>query len=245
MLAGCLAVLALLLVIGIGATIFVLNSWRGWVSGGMRQGIDAVLVDAKMDEGERLEINAHVSELMDRFEREEVSLEELGRVTVALAEGPLLPAIIVGASHSMYFQDSAMTDEEKEMARLQLRRVAVGVHEKSINEEALREVLAPLEAQPGAESTIEIQLGEESTMRLRPPAEVTSEDRHAVIALATAKADEAGIEAAPDPIDPSDEIARTIAKTLGEDVSIWLPEASTEPDMDAEPQVDEEEAQDP
>jgi len=246
MLFGCLAVLGLIVVIGIIALVWVANSWRGWMAGGIEQTLTAVLTEAEMEEGERIEIMAHVETLMDRFRAEDVTLEELGRVVERLAESPLVPAALVMAFDELYVNGSELPEEEKAQARIELARLAQGLYEETIEPTAVQEVLEPISTTTPDHNDIDLDIdfGEEGKRieALRSADEVSLEDLRTVIAAAKAKADEAGVSETPIEIDLSDEVAVAIANALGEDPSLWLPPGA---DVITEPVVDDETVAEP
>lgn len=227
MLVGCLTVLGIVIVIVIIATVFVVRSYRGWISTGIEKSVDAALIEMQLEDGERGEIMSHVNTLMTRYESEEIGLEELGRVLESIAESPLLGAALIGGVDALYLSESTLSDEEKAEGRVQLARYAQGLREKSIDSESLEEVLASVSTTTPDEDDIQLQYEQgpmgSSRYALRSADEVSDDDLRAVFAEAKAKADEAEIEATPVPIDISDELGVAIANALGEDPSVWVP----------------------
>ncbi|MGV6815390.1 MAG: hypothetical protein ACWA5W_10355 [Phycisphaerales bacterium] len=222
-LVGCLVALGVAVILIIISTVFVMNSWRGWVSGGLKQGITAVLDDTDIEQGEKDEINAHITTLMTRFENKEVSIEDIGKVTVSIAQGPLLPAGIVAGSYEGYIADSELDDEAKADAKIQLARVAHGIYTETIEMDSLEDILEPLQAPvvSGGTGAIHIQT-DDFQINLKDPESVTVEDLTELIANARQAADEAEVPQTPPSIDLSDEVAIAIADALDEDLSLWL-----------------------
>lgn len=222
-LVGCLVALGIAVILIIISTIFVMNSWRGWVSGGLKQGITSVLDNTDIAQVEKDEINAHINTLMTRFENKEVSLEDIGKVTVSIAQGPLLPAGIVAGSYEGYFADSELDDEVKADAKIQLARVAHGIYTETIEMDSLEDILEPLQAPvvSGGTGAIHIQT-DDFQINLKDPESVSVEDLTELIANARQAADEAEVPETPPSIDLSDEVAIAIADALDEDLSLWL-----------------------
>ncbi len=253
MLVGCLTVLGIVILIVIIATVFVVRSYRGWISTGIEKSVDAALVEMQLEEGERGEIMGHVNTLMTRYESKEIGLEELGRVLESIAESPLLGAALIGGVDALYLSESTLSDEEKAEGRVQLARYAQGLRAKSIDSETLEEVLASVSTTTPDENDIQLQYEQgpmgSSRFALRSADEVSDDDLRAVFAEARAKADEAEIEAVPEEIDISDTLGVAIANALGEDPSAWVPGYTLpEPEVDTEVIEDEgagEEPRDP
>jgi len=238
-LVGCLIALGIAIILAIIATVFVMNSWRGWVSGGIKQGLTAVLDETEIEQIEKDEINAHIDTLMTRFVDKDISTEDLFLITAEIFEGPLLPMGIVEASYAGYFEDSELDDETKADAKVQLGRLAYGIYAEDISMDDLDAILAPI-SMPADEnnSAVQIQVGSED-FELKSPEDVTSEELLEVIANARTAADEAGVDQVPAMIDLSNEVAIAIANALGEAPSLWLPEGVV---YVPEPEVEEEAA---
>ncbi len=236
MLIGCLVALGIAIILVIVSVVFVMNSWRGWVSGGIKQGITAMLDETKIEQLEKDEINAHIDALMTRFVDQDISAEDLFLITGKIFEGPLLPMGIVEASYAGYFENSALDDEAKADAKVQLGRLAYGIYAEDISMDDLDAILAPISV-PADEnnSAVQIQVGSED-FELKAPEDVTSEELVEVIANARAAADEAGVDEVPPTIDLSDEVGKAIAEALGEDPELWVPGAGDDAAAeDAEP----------
>jgi hypothetical protein len=241
-LAGCLIALGIAVVLAIVATIFVMNSWRGWVSGGITQGLTAVLEETPIDVAERTDILAHIENLMVRFENKEVSLEDLALVIEELSESPLVPTALVMSADSIYILNSDLDEEQKAQAHNELARFAQGLYEESIDPARFHEVLGPIQTSTPDDNDIvlNIQYGANGQMTnaLRSADEVTTEELLEVIELARLAADEAEVTQTPRDVDLSNEVGLAIANALGEDPMLWLPEGTELPTAD-EPETDD------
>lgn len=240
-LVGCLVALGIAIVLAIIATVFVMNSWRGWASSGLKQGITAVLDETKIQQVEKDEIYAHIDMLMTKFVDKDISLEDLGNVTIAIVEGPLLPAGIVAASYEGYIADSELEDEVKADAKNQLGRVAHGIYTEAISIDDLEDILDPIKSPTGSgNSGVQVQAGNQH-FELKDPDDVTIEELAELIENARAAADAAEVVETPPTIDLSNEVGIAIANALGEDPSLWLPEGVEVPAQpDAQPDVQDD-----
>lgn len=230
MLVGCLVILGVLVVIAVITTIFVIKSYRGWLASLTEETMTAMLTEARIDPDERTEVMAHISTLMDRYKAKELSLEELGHVLEEVGESPVVGAAVLIGADRLYLDNAEIPDEEKTQMRVQLRRYAQGLRERTIAPKTLDAVLDPISTTDPDGDDIQMQwhMGPSgsSGKALRSPDEVTSDDLRAVIAQAKLHADEAGVpEDAPE-TDLSDELAIAIARALGEDPAQWLPAGS-------------------
>ena len=233
-LVGCLVALGLAIILIIIATVFVVKSWRGWASTGLKQGITAMLDESQIEQGEKNEINAHINSLMTRFENKDISIEDLGLITKEVFEGPLLPVGIVAASYEEYITDSELEDEIKADAKIQLARVAHGMYTEAITMEQLDAILDPISASAlSGNSAVHVQT-EDFQLNLKDPENVTIEELTLLIANARTAADEAEIDEVAPAIDLSDEVGKAIANALGEDPALWL-EPAEEAEEDVEP----------
>lgn len=254
LLVGCLSVLAVVIVLAIIATVFVVRSYRGWVAKGIEKTVNAAMVEMKIDDDEQSEISGHVQTLMGKYTAKEISNGQLGLVFEKLVESPLVAAGMLGGIDRLYITESDLSDEEKAAARVQLRRYANGLFDETIDPDSVETVLASVTTKNPDDNDIVIQhqfggTGT-STYALRSADEVSMEDLQAMIAAAQAKADEAGVEANPAEVDLSDTLGIAIAQALNEDPQEWVPgyvpeepAALPEPQADTpaeEPQADDE-----
>ncbi len=222
---GCLIALGIAIILLIVSVVFVMNSWRGWVSGGIKQGLTAVLDETQIEQIEKDEINAHIETLMTRFVDKDITTEDLFLITAEIFEGPLLPMGIVEASYESYFADSELDDEAKADAKVQLGRLAYGIYAEDISIDDLETILTPIEAPAGTNNGAVHVSFNNREFNLKNPDETSVEELLEVIANAKASADEAGVDEMPPVIDLSDEVGKAIAAALGEDPELWVPGA--------------------
>jgi hypothetical protein len=226
---GCLAVLGVLVLIAVIATVFVMRSYRGWVASGVEGAVEAVLVEMQIEEQEQGEIMGHVQTLMTKYTSKEISNEQLARVAEKLVDSPLVAASMVGVIDKLYFAQSGLSDEEKAEARLQLRRYSNGLFDEVISADSVEMVLASVSTNTPDGNDIVLQYqagpGGGTQFALRSQDEVSDDDLRELVAQAQAKADEAGVESNPAEIDLSDTLGIAIAEALGEDPTLWVPSA--------------------
>lgn len=203
-LVGCLVALGVVLVLlGIGVVVVLMN-WRGWMASAINTGTEEMLKQADIPEGEKPEMIAHVNEYTAAFEAGDVTFEQFGRFMEGLPESSLIPVGIVYSIEQGYVEPSGLSDEEKAAGSVQLHRFARGMHEGSIEINALKDVAGPI----GYEDP-------NGQFQLNPKESVNEDMLREVIANAEAKADEAGVPAEDYMVDLSDELKRMLDESRG------------------------------
>jgi hypothetical protein len=214
---GCGIALAIVLLLLIGAGVFIAMNWRGWAAGGMRQGMTAAVAELPVDDAEKAETQAVVDDFLDRFEAGDISLQQLGLVMQEITESPVMPAGMAMGVSQAYFKDSGLTEEEKADGRTQIARIAHGLAGNTVTQDELRTILTPIEAAPADREVIQFQLGNRQ-IRLKAPSIVTDDDLRVFIAQAREQADSHDLPPTPPTFDLSGELDRAIRTALGEQV---------------------------
>lgn len=256
LLVGCLAVIGLIVVLGIIATVFVMRSYRGWIATGIEKGVDTTLVELEIDDSEQEQIKGHVTTLLEKYKTKQIDNKQFFGVFEKLVNSPLVAAAMVGAIDKLYIDESGLSDDEKALAAVQLRRYAMGLSQKDISANTLESVLASVSTDSPDDNDIRLQYqagpGGTTEYALRSQDEVSDDDLRELIAQATAEADKAGIEPNPHEIDLSDTIGVAMANALGEDPADWVPgyelpappAEDDEADADTDPTTEPEEPAD-
>jgi hypothetical protein len=116
-------------------------------------------------------------------------------------ESPLLGLVMASAAEQEYIDKSGLSDEEKEEARITLRRFLRGSIDRKIpqadSEAALQQIAM---RQPN------------NRWQLRPS--ITDEQLKAFLTDAKMAADDAGVAEQPAPVDPSEEVKKAIDAAL-------------------------------
>lgn len=97
---GCLIVVAIILAIIGGLSIFVAYNWRGWVATGVKESTTAILADSSLAQADKDQISAKVETLAKDFESGKLTMIQMGKIAEALVASPILPAAIVSAVES-------------------------------------------------------------------------------------------------------------------------------------------------
>ena len=126
---------------------------------------------------------------------------KLATIIQKVMQSPLMPTLVVGAVDKQYFASSGLSEDEKAEGRLTLKRFARGVIDKKIDDKGIDKVMSHIADRQS-----------NGSWRLRP--QVSDADLRAALAAAKAEADEAGIAAQPEKIDPSDELKKIIDESM-------------------------------
>jgi len=214
---GCLAVLGIGIIAVIIGGVVVSKNWRGWVAAPARQAVSEMLDEANLPDEQKIAILVEMNSFIDTFEAGDITLEELGQVAEALAEGPILPMLAVYGLDEGYISDSGLSDEEKADASLQLRRVARGITDRTIPPNDFNNILDPLEPDPGEEAGPKVN-ADTMNIVIAKPEDVDDDELREFIANAKAAADEAGVPDEDFTIDYATEFRKAIEEALGREL---------------------------
>ena len=211
-LTGCLIVLAVLVILAVVAGLWIRANYRGVLANVSVQMVEAALDESELDDQQKAAVLAEVEALATDYKEKRISNEQMLEVMEEITESPLLPLGAVYAVDKGYVQPSAMTDEEKADARLQLQRVARGFYEGSIDQGQLEDILEPIsKRQQEADSG-------EFDIELQEPEDVSVEELRQFVERARTAADDAGVLDEPFQIDIAAELRKAIDRALGRPV---------------------------
>lgn len=198
---GCLiaAGITILLIIAVG--IWVARSFRGWAADFGSQAINRGIDDSDLAPQEKMEVKEQVSRVDKAFRDGRISMQQAGVIIQKVMQSPLMPTLVVGAVDKHYFQQSGLSEDEKSQGRLTLKRFARGVIDKKIDDQGIDKVMSHV-----------ADRNSNGSWQLRP--RVSDEELRAALAAAKADADDAGVAAQPENIDPSDELKKIIDESM-------------------------------
>jgi hypothetical protein len=198
---GCLiaAGIAILLMIAVG--VWVARNIRGWAADFGSQTISQGIDSSDLAPQEKVEVKQQVDRVDKAFRDGRISMQRAGTIIQKVMQSPLMPTLVVGAVDKHYFTSSGLSDDEKAEGRLTLKRFARGVIDKKIDDKGIDKVMSHIADRQSNDS-----------WQLRP--KVSDADLRAALAAAKADADEAGIAAQPENIDPSDELKKIIDESM-------------------------------
>lgn len=215
---GCGVALAVVLLLLIGAGVFIAVKWRDFAADGMSGGMTKLIAEMPIDDAEKAETQLVVDDFIERFRTGAISLEQLGRVIEQVAESPVLPAGVAMGVGNAYFKDSGLSEQEKADGRLQLTRLAYGLADETVDTNELRVILAPLRADPSDTEVIQFDI-QGQNIRMKVPENTTDDELREFIAAVKASADSNGLPEAPPPFDLSGELDAAIKRALDEEAA--------------------------
>lgn len=198
-LVGCLVAAITAILIGGVLAYLVATSWKGWVASGVNKTMQEAINRADIPPDEKPEMISHINEYTAAFEAGQLSFEQIARAFDMLVESPLIPVGMVYTVEEGYLKPSGLDEEERNGGTRALQRVARGLHDKTINPNALKEVFEPIG-----------YTDSEGRFRLNVKSAVNDDMMRRVIANAAAKADEHAIPDEPYVMDLSDELKRLL-----------------------------------
>eukprot|EP00913_Durusdinium_trenchii_P006349 g5961.t1 len=213
-LAGCLIVLGVLVVLVIVGVVIVAMNWKGWLAGTIKSAAEQAIQQTDLPESEKGEVLAEITALADGFKNGDITFEEFMRIGEDIANGPLIPAAVVGGFESMYLEPSGLSDEEKAAGGLAMSRVAQGVSDDKIEADPLKAIFNPIQTASTTGAGVHIN-HPEFNLHLKEPKACTDEELRQVIANATAAADGAGVANERVMFDVSDEIRAAVERATG------------------------------
>lgn len=202
---GCVVVVALLLVVMLGAWIAV--SWRSWAAFAGRRAADAMLAAAPLADADRVRIRAAVDRLGDEFTAGRITVEQMGRVAEEVARGPLLPLAVLMAIDLKYLQPSGLPPEERTAGRRLLERAARGLTTGVIEPEVAADLLEPVvEPAPDAADDVDSFALKEK---------LTDAELREFLRRVRERVDALGIPDEPFAVDVATEVEAAIHRALG------------------------------
>ncbi len=210
---GCLVALVLVVLLIVGGGVYVAMSWRGWTASFAEKIATEAIQSSDLPEGEKGEVLVEIKRLTDGFRSGDVTFAQLEQIGKDIAEGPLIPAAIVGGFEAMYLAPSGLSDEEKQAGGLALSRVAQAVSADKIEADPLANIFDPIQTVSSTGSGVHIN-HPEFNLHLKDPDDCTDDELREVIANAQAAADEAGMPNERLEIDASEELRAVIDRVL-------------------------------
>jgi hypothetical protein len=215
---GCGGALLLSIVACVGIGYYIQQNVDKWVVGLVREGIVAVIEESELEAGEKTEVIAQVDRVVNAYKARKINQQDLERVMEELGESPVFLLLPVWGMEKQYFDQSGLTEDEKQAGRQAFARAYRGVFDEKISEESLQAVLPDPYA--GMEEMSDEDFEKMEDMDFEPePRKLTDEEVRKLIADVKKLADDAGIPDAPVSIDIGDEVKKAVDKALaGKDV---------------------------
>jgi len=103
--------------------------------------VDAVVDSSPLPDAEKAAIKKPLENLVNEFKAGDMDLEQFGTVLKTLADGPLMTLITLRTFELMYIEKSALSDEEKEAARVTVSRYAEGKTSGKIEGTSIQDIV--------------------------------------------------------------------------------------------------------
>jgi hypothetical protein len=205
---GCLIAVIVLIVLLVGAGVYVAKNFKNWAADGVAVAMALVIEESALPPEEKSEIILILDQLKEDFQVGDITLDELGLIFQAMENCPALTMGMTSQFEASYLEPSGLNDQEKIEASLALNRLAQGLSSGSISWEEASGITTPISV-----------TDQEGHTTIKEPGEVTDDEIRQAIAIAKRAADDAGIAEEKIEIDISDEFLKTIKQAIGR--SLW------------------------
>ncbi|MFW6058817.1 MAG: hypothetical protein ACODAQ_01465 [Phycisphaeraceae bacterium] len=203
---GCGVAALVCVFICAGGVWWTYSNARRLASGAVTSIITTAINDSNLSAEQKQRLVERVSDLKDRYDTGQITMQQLGRVAEELAESPLLYVGMVMFAEQHYIATSSLSDQEKEQARRTLDRFARGLHEEEIDPQVIDHVTDPI-------ATTDAQGNRQ--LKEHP----TDDELRTFLARAREEADNADVPDEPFEVDLADEFDRAVERALQERVS--------------------------
>lgn len=200
---GCLITFGILSVFCAGAGFYTYYNFRKFAGSLARQAIVRTIESAELPAEEKTAIIVQIERVVEAYQNNEISNEELGDILQDLAESPLIGLIMVQAVEAHYVIPSGLSPEEKNAARRTVMRLLRGAIEEKIDKNQIESL------------SEHFMTGDEENRQLKQ--RLSDEELRAFLAAAKEMADVAEVPDEDFELRFSDRIREIVDKALGED----------------------------
>jgi len=208
--AGCLVVV----ILGVVAGVILMRKARSLGADFAKKAIEELVADSDLPADKKAAVNGHVGRLTDAFKGGKVSLKQLAKAGERLAEGPLVPYIMVSAFETKHVAPSSLSAEEKQQAKLDLQRFVRGFVEKKIPKEAVDQLMntVTVEEQVATPTGPAGQTHTRTKKKLKE--KLTPEELKAFLVSVKEHADKAEVPNEPYELDVAEEVRKVVDSAL-------------------------------
>jgi hypothetical protein len=198
---GCLITFVMLLLVTAIGLWWASQHWRDWASSlgsdVLKQFIDAT----ELPPGEKDDIHLEIDRLAVEFREGRINARQMEFIITSIQDSPLMTTLVASAIEGKYIANSGLDEQEKNECRVTLRRFIRGAMDGKINQAGLDDAMQHV-AVRNADGNWELHN------------QVTDEQLRDFFKAAEQQADDAGVPAEPEEIDPSDEFKRIIDEAM-------------------------------
>lgn len=200
---GCLIAVVVVVLIIVGAGIFVAKNFKSWAAEGITAAMSMMIEESDLPEVERSEIIEILNQVKEEYLAGDITTEELGHILEAMTSCPAIAMGIVIQFEASYVAISSLSDGEKNEATLALNRFAQGLTNGLIGWEEIEDIIAPIS-----------ETDAEGKQTLKDPGSVTDGEIREALAAVKRAADNAGISEELVEVDISESFRTTIEEAL-------------------------------
>lgn len=200
---GCLIAVVVVVLIIVGAGIFVAKNFKSWAAEGITAAMSMMIEESDLPEVERSEIIEILNQVKEEYLAGDITTEELGHILEAMTSCPAIAMGIVIQFEASYVAISSLSDGEKNEATLALNRFAQGLTNGLIGWEEIEDIIAPIS-----------ETDAEGKQTLKDPGSVTDDEILEALAAVKRAADNAGIAEELVEVDISESFRTTIEEAL-------------------------------
>lgn len=200
---GCLIAVVVVVLIIVGAGIFVAKNFKSWAAEGITAAMSMMIEESDLPEVERSEIIEILNQVKEEYLAGDITIEELGHILEAMTSCPAIAMGIVIQFEASYVAISSLSDGEKNEATLALNRFAQGLTNGLIGWEEIEDIIAPIS-----------ETDAEGKQTLKDPGSVTDGEIREALAAVKRAADNAGIAEELVEVDISESFRTTIEEAL-------------------------------
>lgn len=200
---GCLIAVVVVVLIIVGAGIFVAKNFKSWAAEGITAAMSMMIEESDLPEVERSEIIEILNQVKEEYLAGDITTEELGYILEAMTSCPAIAMGIVIQFEASYVAISSLSDGEKNEATLALNRFAQGLTNGLVGWEEIEDIIAPIS-----------ETDAEGKQTLKDPGSVTDDEIREALAAVKRAADNAGIAEELVEVDISESFRTTIEEAL-------------------------------
>lgn len=200
---GCLgAFLTFVVVCGITGWLVVRNA-KTIGATFVREAMTNAINDSTLDPAQKQALITRIDQLTGDFESGKLTMDDLDRIAERFSQSPLLSILAVWGFEKKLFEESGLSPEEREQARVQTRRLFQGALDKKIS-------------QADFESAVAVVSTRDAQGKYSLKSKLTDEELRQFITNAKQAADNAEVTANPPELDIAAEFNRVIDEALGQ-----------------------------
>jgi hypothetical protein len=199
---GCLIALAVVAILVVAAVVTVMLTWKRFAAMGINAATENIVASSGLPQDQKDRILKKVHGLTDDFKAGKITNQQFADLAQSVSTSPLLPLGIALAADKKYIAGSGLTDAEKELGRVSVRRFARGMVDGVLHESDMQAPMAYISKMKGP-----------NQYELKKT--VPDEDLRRFIKELQERSDKSGVAADAAEINIADEVEKLIDKGLG------------------------------